>query len=292
MENNLNNDNELKKVLSIVAISTVTLTGFLKYVTVGNLIPLNTYEVKGFALTVFGLSLLVYSISTKKKILQYIAYLITMAGYGYNFYTIFTNYDELIHLEIGFYLYAISAATSLISFFIPEQKTISNPQQEQEVINKINANANNYIIGTYLYGLNEQTIFSNHRCALATVPTTSSLIIILISDKTTNVEIQYNQIEKIIVKKSLSIHKNTEDPNKCAEEDRMLSYALGGSLGLIINDNSTNIDANGEVNLSASYLAELYCKINNISKKVVIVFDKDPEHFFQVFGTLYEKNSE
>ena len=285
-----------KKAFVFAAYAALIFSGIFKFVIIDNQVSVTTFEVKGF-LIVFGFFIpLIYAISTKKKPIMYIAYLIIFGGYIYSFYSLHSIYDDTVKLDMGFYIYCLSAIITLISLFIPSlsnnkvvRTTEENKDLEDNILKKVSNQANNYIFGKYLYGITDKTEYSSHRCALATMPNSSNLIVILMADNTAKFEINYTQIEKISVKRSLAIHKRDEDPNKNNIEDRAISYALGGSLGLIVSDNADNRDAMGKENYEESYIAEIMYKENGISKKAVIILDKNPDNFFQVFDKLYEK---
>ena len=287
----MENKSNSKITLLVVAYATVILSGFFTAININNTSSLTTFKIDGFAIILFTYCVLLYAVSTNKKLLSYLFYLTTLAIYGYSLYSIYQMYDSTISLDIGLYLYAASLFIFIISIFMKTPKKVDKKEiaLEDEFVpiknNNINPNDHKYIYGTYLYGIGGCKEYSNHRCAITIV--NNNLFIILSNEKTVNYELKNEQIKNITCSTRLSMKKKNEDSAKYATQDKMLGYALGDLIGLTIAENTTINELGNKVDYSASYLIEINYKINDEIQRIVLTLDLNPDKLLNKFGNKY-----
>ena len=288
------NNFDIKKVLSITCYILLLFVSVQTFVTISSLVSMDTYQIKGYSLVAFSFLFFIYSIFTNNKLTYYLSSLFIIAGYTYTFYTIYKVYDSSLSFKTGFYLYIFSFILFIITLLLKSDKTVK-PEQNN-VVKEINKNSktniveDNYMIGTYLYGIKEMQEFSNHSCAITTNGNSKDLIIILTSNTTLNYEIKYNQIEKITVKQGMSInHNSTKLVDDYKTEKMILGYALANIWGSMIAEKISS--PSDKVSYSVEFTVEIMYKVGEESKKIVMEFPKNPDSFFRNYEGLYEKIS-
>lgn len=289
-----NSDIDIKKIFSIVCYFVLIFAGIQVFVTINSLVSMDTYQIKGYSLVMIAFLFFIYSIFTNKKPVYYISIVFIIGGYTYTFYTLYRINDNALSFKSGFFLYVLSFILFIITLLL-KIKT-KNKKEDNNLIKSISQTSKNssveekYIIGTYLYGIKGKPEFSNRSCAVTTNGDSKNLIIILTSNSTFNYEIKYEQIQKITVKKGLSIsHGSTQLAEDHTTEKMMLGYALAGIWGSMLVENLNS--SSDKIKYSVGFTVEILYKIGEESKKIVIEFPQNPDYFFRSYAELYEKIS-
>ena len=178
--------NSIKKFFSIIFVTLIVMAGIKKFVNINSIVYLSTSEVKGYTLVFFGSFFFIYSIFTNKKLVYYLSLIFIFIGFLYTFYTLHNVYDETVTLELGFYLYLISFILFIVTILIKDK----NKEEQDVQIIKENSLNDNYVMGTYLFGLNKKE-FSNKPCAVTNIKGTKDILIILTSTETFKIEVKY-----------------------------------------------------------------------------------------------------
>ena len=278
----------IKFILSAIYFILLQTSALNTCVTIGGLVSAVMFKVKGFYLVLLGSLIYMHSAYTKKKNEHYISLLLILLGYSYTFYTIFKLDTSDFIFKSGFYIYVASLIFFIISLFI------GNEEKIESIDTKIveNNTVEKYIVGTYLYGVKGKPEYSNHTCALTINKDSNDLIAMISLDQILNINIKYEQIEKITVKQGMSIKSNK---GKMLEDhttaDTLLATALVGVWGPMIAQNLNESISYSKTNYSIAYTVEIIYKENEEDKKLVIEFPKNPDYFFKNFESIYEKNS-
>ena len=277
--------NNLKKVFSIVFGIVILISGMENFVNISSVVTLLTSEVKGYTLVLFSTFFLVYSLFANKKLVYYLSLIFIFIGFVYTFYTLYNVYDETVTLELGLYLYLIGFILFIITALIKDK----NKEEQNVQIIEENSLDDNYVMGTYLFGLNKKE-FSNKPCAVTNIKDTKDMLIILTSTETLKIEVKYEQINKIVVKKNVSMKSGNQFVEDDTVSKTLLATALIGVWGPVI---AQSIDTTGhnKVKYQTSYLVEIYYNELDEEKKVLLETPKNPDSFFKVFDDKYQKNS-
>lgn len=145
-------------MFSIVFGIVILIAGMENFVNISSVVTLLTSKVKGYTLVLFSTFFLVYSLFANKKLVYYLSLIFIFIGFVYTFYTLYNVYDETVKLELGFYLYLIGFILFIITALIKDK---NKEEQDVQIIEE-NSLDDNYVMGTYLFGLNKKNFQINH----------------------------------------------------------------------------------------------------------------------------------
>lgn len=286
-----------KTIVTAIYLALLFYSGFKTFVRLDTE-HLLTFEIKGFSIAFTTSMFLLYIVYANRKKFYYIAVPIIFAGFGYTFYTVYHSYSEMMQLELGFYLYIASFILFIVSLFFPMQESKNRSKKKsdiQKVISDMNLKEqmrDNFMVGTYLFGIKGKPELSNHLCAITTNKDSKDIVLVIASTETFQYEIKYEQIEKITVKSGWSVSSNgmyqVEDHST---ERAMLATALLGVWGPMISESVGDLGNDEKMNYKISFTVEIHYKLDGESKRIVLEFHEDPDRFFEKFTGLYQKAS-
>ncbi len=217
-----------KFILSIIYFVLVVFCGFNKFIDFMQdgitYLSFNTLDIIGAYPVILGGILLIYGISTKKKTVNLIAYVLSFIGYSITFiklYGVLNSLDGLLEYRLYpcFYLYIVAAIILVISIFINTENNINSNETPEELKN---IDPNSFLICNMLLGIKEipynEVILlkkdnnilsleykSNEQVHKKTIPISSIQNIAYVSDVSMNYQISEENIETANLLLSVSL---------------------------------------------------------------------------------------
>lgn len=286
-----------KKIITAIYFLVLFHTGFTTFLRIGSE-RLPSLYVNGFTIVATVSLFLLYTVFANRKKFYFIASLIIFLGFGYTFYTVYSIYGEMVRLELGFYLYVTSFILLIVSLFFPMQETQKPVKKESEIKkealdkNMKEQSQDNYMVGTYRFGIKGKPELSNHLCAITTNKDCKDIVLIIAANEEFRYEIKHEQVEKITVKSGTTLSsEETSQVEDHSVERAMLASALLGAWGPMIAESIGSLGGSEKVNYQVTFTVEIYYKLNEETKKIVLTCHDNPDHFFGRFPEFYQKAS-
>ena len=285
---NMENKNDNKIIAIVIGYVTLLFSSFLNFVSMDSETPIITFNFKGYIIVLSLFTFLILAYFIKKKILLIFAYLLTFASYVYSFYLFYKMYYKSVDLHIGAYIFVFSFLIFIVSIFL--RKTTKKKELPiEDMVVQENIHINDYIYGTYLYGLPGQKEYSNHPASL--INNKNDLILLLTNGKTIKYEIRFDQVESISCITNIALKKNNEETDSYLKEKESLGFAIAQILGISMAEDIKINELGDKVDYTATYLTEINYKHNNDTIKVVLILNRNPDKYFSRFGEKYTRKS-
>lgn len=252
---------------------------------------LNIYKVKGYLIAFLASAFTVYFDYSRVKPGKVISTLLTISGYFITFYVTnkILNYDmpkELtFNLEIGFYLYIVSAVLFIIGITYGFMSNSSTPEGSVKGENKMNALASNVkpgdmIMGKMIYGIKGLPLYSP---ILLKNENNYLSINYVNNNQREERNISYSDVVTIDFQAKTNIVKKENDVNQNEAATALLSYGLFGAnpvLAFGVNSLLNGADWGYESSsIKVSFEVKLTYKYNNEECNLVFATSKDPTYY-------------